>query len=190
MFTDPTGLAAKEFVKAYDEYLEIKALIYNKWLLDPRFLTLGVKLQFQLMWQLIEAEEKAKELHYARNQFNTNLPWNIDKLDINEWDYLLPTQSIFHTWWTPIFWINDKFISKDGEKEVVFNYKTGERDDSDENMGTYNFFNPLTDPDNHEKYDVNPYFEWWNSDNDTTSVIDRYKKVFRYSDAKIIELIN
>ncbi|MCH2188406.1 DUF6531 domain-containing protein [Candidatus Gracilibacteria bacterium] len=123
--------------------------------------------------------------HYARNKLNIGLPETQQEAYDMKWIYLNQSKSIYHSFGTPTFEFNKKYISPDGHREVVFDYKTGERDNSPENMGTYNYYSPITHPKLHKEYDVDPYFEWGNTAEDSTSVIERYSKTTKYIPAKI-----
>jgi hypothetical protein len=41
-------------------------------------------------------------------------------------------------------------------------------------MGTYNYYNPITDKKLHVLYDVNPYFKYGNTADDTTNFFTRW----------------
>ena len=85
---------------------------------------------------------------------------------------------------------NYKYISKDWHSEVVYNFNNLTKVNDEINYWTYNIYSPLTDSDSHEKYDVNPYFLWWNSLNDKTTKTERYLKTLDYFPARISDFIN
>ncbi|MGE4444338.1 MAG: RHS repeat-associated core domain-containing protein [Candidatus Altimarinota bacterium] len=169
MFVDLMGLKAKDaFVEAYDNYLAIEKLIYNFGVFDVRYLMLDSNLRESLKIQYDEAESKAKKLHYARNDYNTNLPSSIEEARNQGW--IEPT--LLGSKYAAAFYHQDpeikgnelKFVSPDGHKEIIFT-QTGDIVNSDKYMGTYNFFNPsgtIDDKYLHSKYDISPYSKWGN----------------------------
>ena len=64
------------------------------------------------------------EEHYARNQYNVNLPLTIDEIDPSEWILLSEYKSSFHSDTFPLTQFNKKYISKDGHREAVYNLVT------------------------------------------------------------------
>lgn len=116
--------------------------------------------------------EVTKDIHYSRNDFNTNLPKNKNEAEKRWWVLLNRTKSVFHNSNAPFWEFNYKFISPDGHKEAVYHYKTGEIITSPEDMWTYNFISP----DNelwHAVLDVFPYFLYWNSSDDSINIYDK-----------------
>jgi len=130
------------------------------------------------------------EEHYARNTLNIDLPFTITEAFDEEWIFLMEGKSVYHSYWTPTFEFHKKFISPDGHREAVYHYETGELVTDPRNMWTYNYFNPITDPWLHKQYDVDPYFDWWNSHNDTTTRIERYSKSAKIVPAKMNQISN
>ena len=51
-------------------------------------------------------------------------------------------------------------------------------------IGTYNFYDPVSSRSLHWKYDVDPYEEWGNSYNDTTTNFQRGKIIWTISFGK------
>ena len=113
------------------------------------------------------------EEHYARNQYNVGLPRTINDIDPKEWILLSEFKSAFHSDTFPLTTFNKKYISKDWFREAVYNSETWLLDTSPENMWTYNYYHPILQPKLHVKYDVEPYFYYWNTANDSTSIASR-----------------
>ncbi|NVP17726.1 RHS repeat-associated core domain-containing protein, partial [Candidatus Gracilibacteria bacterium] len=184
-FVDPMGTEKKaqaeqfriDFIKAYDDYLEIKNKIYNigggydlGFLIFPPDKKQELKLEFELK------ESIAKDLHYKRNSFNTlYVPENVNKLDMNEWVKLPYYKSVLHQKTAILHTPNSKFISLDGHQEVVY-MNNGFLETDVEDIGTYNIYSPLENPILHNKYDVDTYYEWGNGPNDSTNKITRRLK--------------
>jgi RHS repeat-associated protein len=102
----------------------------------------------------------APEWHTNRNRLNTNLPKSPADARRQGWQRLPWQQSVFHMQgWQG--WENTKFISRDGHREAVYDGR-GALITSGPNIGTYNYFNPTTDPARHYTYDVQPYLRWGN----------------------------
>jgi hypothetical protein len=70
---------------------------------------------------------------------------------------------LFHQKTETATWVlpNRKFISSDWHSEVVYN-SNGMRIENIEDIGTYNFFDPINESLLHTKYDVKSYRIWWN----------------------------
>lgn len=122
--------------------------------------------------------EVTKDIHYSRNDFNTNLPKNKNEAEKRWWVLLNRTKSVFHNSNAPFWEFNYKFISPDGHKEAVYHYKTGEIITSPEDMWTYNFYSPLDSPWNHISKEVSDYILHWNSLDDPTTKIERIAKLW------------
>jgi hypothetical protein len=167
MFVDRMGLA-KKFVDAYDNYIELKNLLYNKWDLDPRVYILNKSLRESLFKSFINYRDKAKELHYNRNIYNTNLPKYPWEAIYSDWEELPLLKSWFHQHTANISEPNRKFISNDGSKEVIYDENWKIVDDLSD-IWTYNFFDPIREKEKHKIYDIYPYFDWWNGINDRTN---------------------
>jgi hypothetical protein len=86
------------------------------------------------------------------------------------WESMPWYQNAYHNHWSDTG--NVKFISSTWKKEVIYN-SLDNIVTSDENMGTYNFYDPRTNAAAHYEYDVKPYYIWWNSLNDTTGFLSR-----------------
>ena len=67
---------------------------------------------------------------------------------------------------------NDKYVSPDGHKEVVFN-ENGQIVTDPVNQGTYNYSDPNTDPVGHFINDMVPYYVYGNSPSDPTTMFER-----------------
>ena len=183
-YTDLFWKAAKQFVEAYDNYNRLKDLIFKpkneestqafiEWELTQGFMNLDANQRMALLSEFYKARNKAKELHYARNKLNTNLPKNAEEAKKMGWTDSTSGASDYHQNWVPEWKENDKWVSKDGHKEVVFSYTDGAIVTDVSNMGTYNFFKwAVSDPIStyyHFQYDVNPWKEWWSWPDDSTN---------------------
>ena len=180
MFVDRMGLAAKEFVKAYDSYTSAKAIIdwttYNinkieselSWYSTVPWTTQSVlnllyKQREVALDGFEEKEELAKKLHYARNNHNTlKQPYMEESLNLGKWKQLDYVKSLYHQKTAELLFPNRKYVSIDWwHEEVVYNY-FGRRVDDIQDVWTYNFFDPISEKSLHVLYDVSPYKEWWN----------------------------
>jgi len=134
--------------------------------------------------KIINPPKTAAE-HYARNILNVDLPeTEIDAIK-NWWRLLSQSESVWHSYNIPVFEFNSKYISKDWHREAVYHYKTWKIVMEAENMWTYNYYDPISEPWLHYKYDVKPYFDYWNSENDTTNIAERYLKSSKIIPAEI-----
>ena len=188
MFVD-RNWKAKKFVAAYDNYLEAK----NKWkiwesMLDWKWSYLSKNwsvnmdyvitkvMQDSIYEDYIQKEIIARNLHYARQNFNINLPSSISDAEEKWWEQPIFAGSTylwayFHQ--DPnLDWIEIKYISSDWHREIIFS-ATWVEVLKDEYIWTYNFYSPTINSRLHEDYDVNPYYLWWNTVNDTTTVNQR-----------------
>ena len=84
-----------------------------------------------------------------------------------------------------VMFVDRSGLSKDWYKEIVFDYATWVKVVSDEDMWSYNYFNPNINPLEHFIYDTIPYFLYWNSYNDETTKADRILKTFNLVPAGI-----
>lgn len=84
----------------------------------------------------------------------------------------------YHNSNAPIFSLNKNFGIPDWHKEAVYDYKTWKIITSPEDMGTYNYYSPLTDSDLHKEFDTT-VFIWWNSEDDTTNIAERVLKILK-----------
>ncbi len=103
---------------------------------------------------------KDKEIHTVfRGILNTNTPSSPEEaLDSGQWQELTKGEAVFHASLTRG---NRKFVSIDGYREVIFT-PDGTIDQSNEFMGTFNFFHPTEYPLSHILTDVDPYAEYGN----------------------------
>lgn len=112
-----------------------------------------------------------EEEHYFRNRFNRapETLGDMVKTIMEEhspfgWYLMAPSVSLFHLQGHEGEY-NLKFVSADGYFEAVYNREgallTAENDP--ENMGTFNYADPLTAPEKHSLYDVLPYLIWNNT---------------------------
>ena len=106
-------------------------------------------------------------MHFARNKINrapSSLQGMVDYINeypSKKWRMLPATESLFHMNDGEVY--NIKFVSPDEHFEAVYNAQTMLLVDSPSNMGTYNFVGP-SDKTNHETYDVNPFFQYGNTE--------------------------
>ena len=103
---------------------------------------------------LMEREDLHKELRY---QLNSKAPKTVNAAKAADMIELPWYKSIFHN---PLK--NDKYVSKDGHLEGVYDKVTGKSDEDKSVMATFNFFDPNTQPVEHKKADVDPYLKWGN----------------------------
>jgi len=177
-FVDRMGLAAKEFVKAYDDYLE-KKLIFKS--INQKIteaykypMITGKNNLIQRLQEtrkiaydeLLPAEKIAKQLHYDRNRYNINLPTSIDHAKDELWEepkfrWSAYLWAFFHQDYN-VWWIERKFVSPNWHREIIF-YKNSEKLTNDKYIWTYNFYSPILNPGLHKDYDVDTYLEWWNT---------------------------
>ena len=103
---------------------------------------------------LMEREDLHKDLRY---QLNDEAPPTANDAKAAGMIKLPWYKSIFHN-----LFKNDKYVSKDGHLEGVYDKETGESDRNQSVMATFNFFDPNTQPVEHKKADVDPYLKWGN----------------------------
>jgi hypothetical protein len=111
--------------------------------------------------------------HYLRNYFSRAPATLIEMIDtiLNDnsvfgWQLVSIEETMFHMFGENGEY-NLKFVSKDGYFEAVYN-KTGDlltEINDPINMGTFNYVNPITEPQKHSKLDVYPYLLWGNTEN-------------------------
>ena len=101
---------------------------------------------------LIERVELHKDLRY---QLNEKAPINLNaaKLQMKKLPWY---KSIYHN---PLE--NEKYVSRNGHMEGVYNKNTGLPDNDKKYMATFNFFSP-SNASAHLKTDVDPYNKWGN----------------------------
>ena len=111
----------------------------------------------------------AQDSHYNRNQYNVDLP--IDEADAiaQGWEQEIASYHQNNL----LDGENIKYISPDGHREVVFYSDRKTINNTDEDMGTYNFASPKDNPVGHFFVDVLPYWFWGNNENDKTSLWHR-----------------
>ena len=183
-YTDVLGLAKQfwiNFVREYDEFLRLEKQLeylnikfekeyYRSW--DFDYLKKLRNERDDVYNQVKLQEELVKEMHYSRNKYNVNTPNNLNDLDIDEWRELKYPRSMYHQNSTNILNLNYKYISIDWRSEVVYNNSWDKINDI-RDIWTYNIFNPVNESDLHYKYDMKPYYKWWNWVNDNTSWTER-----------------
>ena len=110
--------------------------------------------------------------HWGRNKgLNgpSNVPSTKKEAEEQGWEALPPSESVYHSQNGAN---NSKFISPDGHREAVYN-SVGNLVTDPVNQGTYNIYNPKTNPIKHGLYDVVPYLILGNSPDDAFSYGDR-----------------
>lgn len=150
-----------EFSNAWDEYIKIKEKLFEK---KAWYWVLKKELTEEESRRYHDARDKAKELHYARNNLNINLPSNEDKMKgelknkDSGWEKMPLLWSVYHQNWVELLdkW-NTKYINVDW-REVIYD-KDWNIVETDENLWTFNFFTWF----DHFRYDVEPYKEFWNT---------------------------
>ncbi len=172
-YVDIFWLAAKAFIVAYDEYRAVKSKIYNNsWKFDMWFVLADTETKEKLLEEYNKKWNYARELHYARNKWNTgnDVP-NNDEEARNKWNQLSDGKSRYHQNKAPEGSKNLKFVSIDWHKEIVFDSEWNTVSDI-RDLWTYNFFSP-DEVGKHTEYDIKPYWEWGNWINDTTPYFTR-----------------
>ena len=112
-----------------------------------------------------------KKKHYGRNKYNTKLPKTVEEAEVRSWRILPWPMDACHQFSAKNGKRNIKYVSKNGKKEVVFDY-TGKHVVTDvRDKGTYNF-GPKGGM-NHVFKDVIPWCAWGNTKKDSTSVPQR-----------------
>ncbi len=120
----------------------------------------------------------SKELHYFRNNLNVLYDWDTlqNLVKSGEWTQMDSKESALHQHkQDPEGKENSKWISNNGHYELVFNGNSvlqNERNNP-EDMGTYNFMNPI-EIVKHLEYDVLPWINFGNSIYDTTTFDERF----------------
>jgi hypothetical protein len=143
---------------------------------DPNYVTdLTATEREQLRQQVnhlvdVQLGPKSPWEHYLRNRLNEG-PATLDEMMATftrpqglQWILLAPSQAAYHML-GPDGEFNLKFVSADGLLEAVYN-KAGTlltEENDPVNMGTYNFADPVTQPNKHSTYDVLPYYQWGNT---------------------------
>jgi len=102
-----------------------------------------------------------KDLHTTyRDILNTNIPASKADAEEQGFEKLPWHKSIFHQDYLNPFGSNEKYVSADGHREVVFD-SNGDIVSDRSNLGTFNFFGPDKTGD-HTAADVDPYLKWGN----------------------------
>lgn len=135
---------------------------------DPETITLEY-------WQGLTKEEQ-KQLHYERNRYQeaTNIPLLEKDLAPDEWES--KGEAIAHNLGKGVAGNTDyRGIGKRAHQQAVYDSK-GQLVKTPENMGTFDFSSPsLASLREHWEMDVNPWIEWGNSPEDTTTREERIK---------------
>lgn len=107
----------------------------------------------------------SKEEHYNRNKHNVNVPKTIEEARAQKWVSGVPSNA--HQRHTTPGKRNVKYVSPDGHREGIYNYK-GELVG-----GSYNYSSPVTDTVGHLVNDVVPYIVYGSSSKDQTTALKR-----------------
>ncbi len=113
--------------------------------------------------------------HYNRNDNNTDLPSSPEDAEAKGYHKMDENKDIYHEQGYSDDYNtsgNNKYISADGKKEIVFNEK-GEVVKDPVNMGTYNYADPEEHPVQHFFKDMLPYWVLGNSSDDPTTFDER-----------------
>lgn len=107
----------------------------------------------------------SKADHYNRNKHNVDVPKTVKEAKRQGWDGSVPNNA--HQQGTKPGQRNVKYVSPDGHREGVYNYK-GELIG-----GSYNYSSPLDNKVGHLVDDVVPYIVWGNNPDDQTTALKR-----------------
>jgi RHS repeat-associated protein len=118
--------------------------------------------------------------HWNRNRGRNepaNLPKSMDEAIKAKWIQLGDDESIYHRLYGAIG--NVKFVSPDGLLEAVYDMN-GVLVTDVYNLGTYNYYNPKTNPILHGVFDVAPYLIYGNSPEDFVNPWPRISATWDY----------
>jgi len=111
-----------------------------------------------------------KIIHCNRNLLNYDLPQTVKEAEDLDWEKLIDAEAYFHQLGEGNI-DNIKFVSPDGNREVIFN-GSGEVVSGSLVKGTYNVYGP-GEKIGHVVFDVVPYIAWGNDTNDPSNIADR-----------------
>ena len=109
--------------------------------------------------------EHQQQLHYARNKYQRAHPERVDGLDGNWKNY---GEAIAHNLAGDKGNTDWRGTGPNKKQQAVYS-SDGDLVTSPENMGTYDFINPISFLSGHAQLDVAPWIEWGNSPDDTTT---------------------
>jgi hypothetical protein len=118
------------------------------------------------------------EEHYLRNYFSRGpetLSEMIETILNNNvvfgWKLMPPDETVLHQMGRNGEY-NLKFVSDDGHFEIIYNRdgKKITQENDPKNMGTFNYADPVLDPEKHSVLDVMPYFIWGNTEEDKSFI--------------------
>jgi hypothetical protein len=124
-----------------------------------------------------ETVDTAEE-HYLRNYFSRGpetLSGMIDTILNNNvvfgWKLMPPDETVLHQMGKNGEY-NLKFVSDDGHFEIIYNRdgKKITQENDPKNMGTFNYADPVLNPEKHTVLDVMPYFIWGNTEEDKSFI--------------------
>ena len=109
----------------------------------------------------------SRKEHYARNQYNTDLPQSIEEAKKTRWNSGVSANA--HQF-TSKDKSNVKYVSPDGKREIIFD-KNGEVVTDTRDAGTYNYApsnqgGKIMAYYNHTRKDIIPYIIWGNTEED------------------------
>ncbi len=117
-----------------------------------------------------EIIDKAKDIHYSRNQYNVDLPQNSIEAEKLGWRDGVAANC--HQFTAEDGKPHIKYVSPDGRREVIFDSEGNYVITADEDMGTYNY----ADPDlwmEHFVVDILPWIIYGNTPKDSTEPYER-----------------
>ena len=123
--------------------------------------------------------------HYNRNVYNVDLPNNSREASKRGWTQLSERKSSMHQFHKDDGVKNQKWLSPDGRREVIFSGKGKNQhiNTHPEDEASYNYFSPIDHPVGHTLVDAVPYIFLGNSASDSTTIERRIYSAyenFRY----------
>ena len=116
-------------------------------------------------YQNYDGTRITKSQHYNRNQHNVNVPKTVQEAKQQGWNGNVPNNA--HQRGTTAGKRNTKFVSPDGHREGIYNYK-GELIG-----GSYNYSSPIDNKIGHLVDDVIPWIRYGNNPEDTSTAYER-----------------
>jgi RHS repeat-associated protein len=117
-------------------------------------------------------QSQQKITHYGRNLFQDNLPATGSELKFWQWNNM--GESIAHNLDGASGNIDYRGKGLNIGQQAIYD-QNGYLVETPENMGTYDFIPPTVSLSGHGTVDVEPWIEWGNSPQDSTSKWDRQK---------------
>ena len=145
-------------------------IVWEPWFLDNYIILNKVFSNILYTYKYWLQSEPLLIKHY-KDQRNINLTVlnSTNQIDFN--NYILQDQKYnkFHMYWIWNEW-NVKYLWINWKQEFIYNSETNKFDYSDINGATYNYWTNII---THTILDTIPYYLFWNSINDPTSIFDR-----------------